>query len=56
MLNYIYGFALVAAFIVLWIIGMRVFFWLVFWQCSFVPHIGRKHRHGRWDELNGPNR
>jgi 4-hydroxy-3-polyprenylbenzoate decarboxylase len=30
------------------------FIWVTFTIASFVPHIGRKHRHQRWDELNGP--
>lgn len=56
MLTYIYGFALIAAFVALWVFGMRAFFWLVFAVSSLVPYIGKKHRHARWDELNGPRR
>jgi hypothetical protein len=51
-LTYIYGFALVAAFVALWVFGMRAFIWVVFAVSSLFPHIGRKHRHARWDELN----
>jgi hypothetical protein len=51
-LTYIYGFALVAAFVAVWVFGMRAFVWLVFAVSSLFPHIGRKHRHARWDELN----
>lgn len=53
MLTYLYGFALIAAFVALWVFGMRAFLWLVFFVSSLVPHIGKKHRHDRWNELNG---
>ena len=46
--------ALLTGLAVLWVVWMRAFIWVTFTIASFVPHIGRKHRHQRWDELNGP--
>jgi len=29
--------------------------WLVLWLVSYVPMVGRRHKHDRWEELNGPD-
>ena len=55
-LNYLYGFALVAAFIGLWLVGWYLFTWLLYGVLSLFPYMGKKHRHARWDELNGIKR
>jgi hypothetical protein len=55
-LNYIYGFALVAAFIGVWLVGWYVFTWLLYGFLSLFPYMGKRHRHARWDELNGIKR
>ena len=51
-LNYVYGFALIAAFIGLWIVGWYAFTWLLYGFLSLFPYMGRRHRHAMWDELN----
>ena len=56
MLNVVYGVALIAAFIGLWIVGWYLFTWLLYGFLSLIPYVGKRHKHPRWDELNGINR
>lgn len=51
-LNVVYAFAVVAGLLVLWWLGIRLFWWLILSLSSLVPFIGRKHRHERWDQVN----
>ena len=53
MLNVVYGVALIAAFIGLWIVGWYLFTWLLYGFLSLIPYVGKRHKHARWDELNG---
>jgi hypothetical protein len=50
--NYAYGIAVVVGFLVLWFVFLRLFVWLTFMVTSLFPHIGKRHRHDRWDEFN----
>ena len=52
MLNYVYGFVLIAAFLGLWIVGWYVLTWLLYGFLRLFPYAGKRHRHARWDELN----
>jgi hypothetical protein len=53
-LTFLYAVALIVGLAVLWLVGMRAFVWVTFTIASFIPHIGKRHRHSRWDELNKP--
>jgi hypothetical protein len=55
MLNYAYAFALLAVVLGLAFVGARLFLWLVFFVTSLIPLAGKRHRHSRWDEFNGPH-
>jgi hypothetical protein len=50
------AFALVLGMILLWWAGVRLFLWVTLTLASLVPHIGRKHRHSEWNELNAGSR
>ena len=52
MLNYIYGFGLIAALLGLWVVGWYVLTWLLYGFLWLFPYAGKRHRHARWDELN----
>ena len=52
-MNVVYGVALIAAFIGLWIVGWYLFTWLLYGFLSLIPYVGKRHKHARWDELNG---
>jgi hypothetical protein len=55
-LNLLMAFGLVIGMVLLWWVGIRVFVWFSLMLASFVPWIGRRHRHDRWDELNNGKR
>jgi hypothetical protein len=44
-LNYTYGFALVAAFIGLWLVGWYAFTWLLYGFLSLFPYMGGTGMH-----------
>jgi hypothetical protein len=54
MMNYAYAFALLAVVLGLAYVGARAFLGLMFFVTSLIPLAGKKHRHSRWDEFNGP--
>jgi hypothetical protein len=55
-LNVAYALALVVGMILIWWVGVRLFLWVTLALASLVPHIGKKHRHAAWDDLNESTR
>ena len=53
-INVALAFGAVVGMLLLWWVGMRLFLWVSLTLASLAPHIGKKHRHRRWDELNKP--
>jgi len=47
-----YGFALIAGLLAVQLALFYVIWWLVLAVVSYVPIVGRKHKHPDWDRLN----
>ena len=49
-----YGLLGIAMLIAFDALCLYALWWLVLWLVSYVPMVGQRHKHDRWDELNGP--
>ena len=49
-----HGFALIAGLLAIQFALLYAIWWLVLVVVSYVPIIGRKHKHPNWDRLNRP--
>ena len=52
--NYVIGLGLLAVTLGVVYLGVRVFLWLTLFVTALFPLAGKRHRHDRWNELNGP--
>ena len=50
-----YGFLMIAGLLAVVALCFYVIWGIVMIAVSFVPIVGKRHRHDRWDELNATN-